>query len=149
MFGTPCYNGKRSRKKSNSSPPLPKQINCRADPRVWCTRTPAKQSRPFPPFSCAAKQAGASSSARATLARVLPQPAASTCTRPETRLTFDVCCLSRDCQKNHWKNGHKRECEEPEVCNICLDGGEEPLPIPRGCTCSRKSAVIFFGWYFS
>ena len=42
----------------------------------------------------------------------------------------------RACQKKHWKEGgHKLACEEPPCCTICLEGGEEPLPIQRGCGC--------------
>ena len=40
------------------------------------------------------------------------------------------------CQKKHWREGgHKEECVEPPSCTICLDGGDEPLPIQGGCGC--------------
>ena len=69
----------------------------------------------------------------------------------------------RTCQKRHWGHGgHKEECTEPPYCNICLDGGDEPVPIQRVCACrgdaglahvaclaevaARKSGGLHEGW---
>ena len=42
----------------------------------------------------------------------------------------------RACQKKHWRRGgHKAACKEPPCCTICLQGGDEPLPMRRGCGC--------------
>ena len=49
---------------------------------------------------------------------------------------------SRRCQKQHWAaGGHKEDCEEPPCCTICLEGGEEPLPMQRGCACRGDSGL--------
>ena len=49
---------------------------------------------------------------------------------------------SRACQKKHWKEGgHKHVCEEPPCCNICLEGGDEPPPIQRGCGCRGDAGL--------
>ena len=48
----------------------------------------------------------------------------------------------RTCQKRHWgRGGHKEECTEPPYCNICLDGGEDPLPAQRGCACRGDAGL--------
>ena len=40
------------------------------------------------------------------------------------------------CQKKHWREGgHREACKEPPCCTICLDGGDDPLPIQCGCGC--------------
>ena len=42
----------------------------------------------------------------------------------------------RTCQTKHWREGgHREACVEPPCCTICLDGGDEPLPIQGGCGC--------------
>jgi hypothetical protein len=69
-----------------------------------------------------------------------------------------VAYCSKSCQVQHWKKGgHKRECKQLKVaatptdqppipveadipggsgpCFICLDGDDEPRPIPLGCAC--------------
>ena len=48
---------------------------------------------------------------------------------------------SKDCQKMHWKRGHKKVCVEPPLCTICLDGGIEPVPIQRGCGCRGDAGL--------
>ena len=49
---------------------------------------------------------------------------------------------ARTCQKRHWsRGGHKEECVEPPSCTICLDGGDEPLPIQRGCACRGDAGL--------
>ena len=49
---------------------------------------------------------------------------------------------ARACQKKHWgEGGHKDACEEPPCCNICLEGGDEPLPIQRGCACRGDAGL--------
>ena len=49
---------------------------------------------------------------------------------------------SRRCQKRDWKaGGHKKACEEPPCCTICLDGGDEPLPLQRGCACRGDAGL--------
>ena len=70
----------------------------------------------------------------------------------------------RICQKRHWgRGGHKEECVEPPCCTICLDGGDEPVPIQRGCACrgdaglahtaclaevaARKAGGVHEGWF--
>ena len=46
------------------------------------------------------------------------------------------------CQKRHWKReGHKKACEEPPCCTICLDGGDEPLPFQCGCGCRGAAGL--------
>ena len=48
----------------------------------------------------------------------------------------------RACQTRHWREGgHKNACQEPPCCNICLDGGDEPLPIQRGCACRGDAGL--------
>ena len=48
----------------------------------------------------------------------------------------------RTCQKRHWgRGGHKTVCVEPPSCNICLDGGDEPVPIQRGCACRGDAGL--------
>ena len=48
----------------------------------------------------------------------------------------------RACQKKHWgEGGHKDECEEPPCCAICLEGGDEPLPVQRGCGCRGDAGL--------
>ena len=48
----------------------------------------------------------------------------------------------RTCWKKHWREGaHREACVEPPICTICLDGGDEPLPIPGGCG-SRSDASL-------
>ena len=40
------------------------------------------------------------------------------------------------CQVQHWKKGgHRQACREQFACVICLDAGEDPLPIQCGCGC--------------
>ena len=49
---------------------------------------------------------------------------------------------SRKCQKKHWgRGGHKHNCKEPPCCTICLDGGDEPLPIQGGCGCRGDAGL--------
>ena len=49
---------------------------------------------------------------------------------------------SRRCQKEHWRHGgHKEACEEPPCCTICLDGGDDPEPIQRGCGCRGDAGL--------
>ena len=49
---------------------------------------------------------------------------------------------SRTCQKRHWgRGGHKVACAEPPCCTICLDGGDEPVPIQRGCACRGDAGL--------
>ena len=46
------------------------------------------------------------------------------------------------CQKRHWREGgHKEACVEPPCCTICLDGGDEPLPIQGGCVCRGDAGL--------
>ena len=41
-----------------------------------------------------------------------------------------------DCQRAHWTlGGHQEACREQFACTICLDDGEDPLPIQCGCAC--------------
>ena len=48
----------------------------------------------------------------------------------------------RTCQKRHWsRGGHKEACVEPPCCTICLDGGDEPVPIQRGCACRGDAGL--------
>ena len=48
----------------------------------------------------------------------------------------------RTCQKKHWREGgHREECVEPPCCTICLDGGDEPLPIQGGCGCRGDAGL--------
>ena len=48
----------------------------------------------------------------------------------------------RTCQKRHWgRGGHKEECVEPPCCTICLDGGDDPVPIQRGCACRGDAGL--------
>ena len=49
---------------------------------------------------------------------------------------------NRSCQKKHWKEGHKHACEEPPCCAICLDGGDDPLPMQRGCACRGDAGLV-------
>ena len=51
------------------------------------------------------------------------------------------CGRARACQKKHWKGGHKQACEEPACCTICLEGSDDPIPIPRGCGCRGDFAL--------
>ena len=70
----------------------------------------------------------------------------------------------RTCQKRHWgRGGHKDVCAEPPCCTICLDGGDEPVPVQRGCACrgdaglahvaclaqvaARKAGGVHEGWW--
>ena len=70
----------------------------------------------------------------------------------------------RTCQKRHWgRGGHKEACAEPPCCTICLDGGDDPVPIQCGCACrgdgglahiacraevaARKEAGFHEGWH--
>ena len=49
---------------------------------------------------------------------------------------------SRRCQKKDWKEGgHKLVCDEAPCCNICLEGGDEPLPMQRGCGCRGDAGL--------
>ena len=49
---------------------------------------------------------------------------------------------SRRCQKKDWKEGgHKLACEEPPCCTICLEGGEDPLPLQCGCACRGEAGL--------
>ena len=49
---------------------------------------------------------------------------------------------SRPCQKRDWKaGGHKLVCAEPPSCNICLEGGDEPLPLQRRCACRGDAGL--------
>ena len=49
---------------------------------------------------------------------------------------------SRRCQKRDWKEGgHELVCEEAPCCTICLDGGDEPLPVQRGCACRGDAGL--------
>ena len=49
---------------------------------------------------------------------------------------------SRRCQKRDWKaGGHKLVCEEAPSCTICLDGGDVPLPMQRGCACRGDAGL--------
>ena len=49
---------------------------------------------------------------------------------------------SRRCQKRDWKEGgHKLVCEEAPSCTICLDGGDAPLPVQRGCACRGDAGL--------
>ena len=53
---------------------------------------------------------------------------------------------ARACQKKHWKEGgHRRACQEPPCCTICLDGGDDPLPIKRGCGCRGDAGLAHVG----
>ena len=48
----------------------------------------------------------------------------------------------RQCQKRHWsRGGHKHTCAEPPSCTICLDGGNDPVPIQRGCGCRGDAGL--------
>ena len=48
----------------------------------------------------------------------------------------------RACQARHWREGgHKEACKEPPCCTICLDGGDEPMPIQRGCACRGDAGL--------
>ena len=49
---------------------------------------------------------------------------------------------NRTCQKRHWsRGGHKQACVEAPSCNICLDGGDDPVPIQRGCACRGDAGL--------
>ena len=49
---------------------------------------------------------------------------------------------SRACQKKHWKaGGHQLVCAEPPCCTICLEGGDNPLPMQRGCACRGDAGL--------
>ena len=37
--------------------------------------------------------------------------------------------------------GHKLVCEEAPSCTICLDGGDAPLPMQRGCACRGDAGL--------
>ena len=42
------------------------------------------------------------------------------------------CDGGRTCQKKHWRlGGHRQLCAEPPCCIICLEGGDDPLPMQR------------------
>ena len=65
---------------------------------------------------------------------------------PGQRMKCDRCkrawYCGRACQKKHWKEGgHKLVCEEAPSCTICLDGGDEPLPMQRGCACRGDAGL--------
>ena len=48
----------------------------------------------------------------------------------------------RQCQKRHWgRGGHKKVCVEPPYCTICLNGGDDPLPIQCGCACRGAAGL--------
>ena len=52
------------------------------------------------------------------------------------------CYCDRECQKRHWKQGgHKQDCKEPPCCTICLEGGDEPLPVQCGCACRGDAGL--------
>ena len=77
---------------------------------------------PEPPLACSWAACG----------RLLPDP---TQRRRCGRCKNEFYC-DRACQKEHWgAGGHKEDCEEPPCCTLCLDGGDEPLPVQRGCAC--------------
>ena len=72
-------------------------------------------------------------------ARQLPANAAehSRCGRCKRALYCD-----RTCQKRHWsRGGHKEACVEPPCCTICLGGGDDPVPIQRGCACRGDAGL--------
>ena len=88
------------------------------------TATGANVGAPAPPAqTCACAECGKDLSGAAA--------GKSKCSRCK-----QVYYCSRACQKRHWsRGGHKQECEEPPCCAICLDGGDDPLPIQSGCGC--------------
>ena len=48
----------------------------------------------------------------------------------------------RPCQKRHWSHGgHEELCAEPPCCTFYLDGGDEPVPVQRGCACRGDAAA--------
>ena len=48
----------------------------------------------------------------------------------------------RTCQKRHWgRGGHREECKEPPYCTICLDSGDEPGTVQRGCACRGDASL--------
>ena len=48
----------------------------------------------------------------------------------------------RSCQKQHWgRGGHKEACVEPPCCTICLEGGDDPVPIQCGCACRGDAGL--------
>ena len=72
-------------------------------------------------------------------------------------------CCGRRCQKGYWsRGGHREACAEPPCCTICLDGGDDPVPIQRGHGCrgdaglahaacraeaaARKAGGVHVGW---
>ena len=57
------------------------------------------------------------------------------------RCKREIYC-DRACQKKGWKQGgHKHECKEPPCCTVCLEGGDEPLPIQCGCACRGDAGL--------
>ena len=49
---------------------------------------------------------------------------------------------SRRCHKKDWKEGgHKKACKEVPSCTICLDDGDDPLPMQRGCACRGDAGL--------
>ena len=57
------------------------------------------------------------------------------------RCTRAYYCSHR-CQKGDWKGGgHKLVCKEAPCCTICLEGGDTPLPMQRGCGCRGDAGL--------
>ena len=116
--------------------------------------TPASEAPVVAPP--AARACAWSGCGRALSADLVGQSKCSRCTQ--------AFYCGRTCQKRHWgRGGHKEECVEPPCCTICLDGGDEPVPIQRGCACrgdaglahvaclaevvARKAGGLHEGWY--
>ena len=90
------------------------------------------------------------------------------CGKPGAQSKCAGCMLvaycSKNCQAQHWKKGgHKRECKQLKLtaapmdqrlltvqtdtpgssapCFICLDGDDDPRPIPLGCGCRGNAGL--------
>ena len=90
--------------------------------------TPA-ETQPPPPKACAWAGCGRLLSGEAA--------AKNRCARCKRKYY-----CSRRCQKKDWKEGvHKLACTEPPCCTICLEGGEDPLPLQCGCACRGDAGL--------
>jgi len=97
--------------------------------------------------SSAAAEPGASTALRAALrlcawARCGKELSGDPALRKRCARCKQALYCDRTCQKKHWREGgHREACVEPPCCTICLDGGDEPLPIQGGCGCRGDAGL--------
>ena len=106
------------------------------DPNALATASSSAAAEPQAP---AASRTAARLCAWARCGKELPGDPAlrKRCARCKQALYCD-----RTCQKKHWQEGgHRKACVELPSCTLCLDGGDEPLPIQGSYGCRGDAGL--------